>query len=123
VLSDLAQRAVSTAVGRVRDDPAGFLMNRRDGALSQRCHRKVQWTLEFRQADLAGVYRHRLQPHIKAYNAWAQDKGHDLLWVTRHELSEEIISNQERRRCALFLSSTSVAAATIRTTRPNIVTV
>lgn len=51
-------------------------------ALCQRCHHKVQWTLDFHQADLRGVYPDWLQPHVKAYNKWAQGKGRDILWST-----------------------------------------
>jgi 5-methylcytosine-specific restriction endonuclease McrA len=52
-------------------------------ALCQRCHYQVQWTLDFRQADLRGVYPNWLQPHIKAYNDWARGKGRDLFWTAQ----------------------------------------
>jgi len=50
-------------------------------ALCWNCHRRVQWTLDFHQADLRGIYPDWLLPHVKAYNKWAQGKGHDLLWI------------------------------------------
>jgi len=48
-------------------------------ALCQRCHFKVQWTVDFCQANLTGVYPQWLREHVKAYNAWAQGKGRTRL--------------------------------------------
>jgi len=44
-------------------------------ALCQRCHHSVQWTLDFRQSNLTGIYPQWLRAHLKGYNAWAQTKG------------------------------------------------
>jgi len=48
-------------------------------ALCQRCHRDVQWTVDFYQANLTGVYPGWLRAHVEAYNQWAQNKGHPQL--------------------------------------------
>jgi len=48
-------------------------------ALCQRCHREVQWTIDFYQANLTGVYPRWLRAHVKAYNRWAQNKGRPQL--------------------------------------------
>ena len=51
-------------------------------ALCQRCHREVQWTLDFCQSNLTGVYPEWLRAHVKAYNVWAQGKGRTRLTLT-----------------------------------------
>lgn len=48
-------------------------------ALCQRCHRRVQWTVDFYQANLTGVYPGWLRAHVEAYNRWAQNKGRPQL--------------------------------------------
>jgi len=44
-------------------------------ALCQRCHREMQWTIDFHQANLTGVYPEWLRAHVEAYNGWARNKG------------------------------------------------
>ena len=44
-------------------------------ALCQRCHHRVQWTLDFYQSTLTDVYPQWMRAHVRAYNAWAQAKG------------------------------------------------
>ena len=51
-------------------------------ALCQRYHHRVQWTVDFCQANLTGIYPQWLRAHVKAYNAWAQGKGHMRLSLT-----------------------------------------
>jgi len=48
-------------------------------ALCRICHRDVQWTVDFYQANLTGVYPGWLRAHVEAYNHWAQNKGHPQL--------------------------------------------
>ncbi|WP_455363298.1 HNH endonuclease [[Eubacterium] cellulosolvens] len=44
-------------------------------ALCQRCHCEVQWTVDFYQANLTGVYPGWLRAHVEAYDGWARNKG------------------------------------------------
>jgi hypothetical protein len=48
-------------------------------ALCQRCPREAQWTIDFYQANLTGVYPGWLRTHVEAYNHWAQNKGRPQL--------------------------------------------
>jgi len=48
-------------------------------ALCQRCHFRVQWTVDFCQSTLSGIYPRWLREHVKAYNVWAQGKGRTRL--------------------------------------------
>ena len=48
-------------------------------ALCQACHHRVQWTLDFCQANLSGVYPQWLRAHVIAYNVWARNKGRPQL--------------------------------------------
>ena len=40
-------------------------------ALCQSCHFKVQWTVDFCQSTLSGIYPRWLREHVIAYNVWA----------------------------------------------------
>jgi hypothetical protein len=48
-------------------------------ALCQRCHFEVQWTVDFCQSTLSGIYPFWLREHVKTYNVWAQGKGRTRL--------------------------------------------
>ena len=48
-------------------------------ALCQRCHSDVQWTIDFYQVNLTGVYPGWLRAHVEAYNRWAENKGRTQL--------------------------------------------
>ena len=43
--------------------------------LAIRCHREVQWTIDFYQANLTGLYPGRLRTHVEAHNHWVQNKA------------------------------------------------
>ena len=47
-------------------------------ALCQRCHFRVQWTVDFCQSTLSGIYPRWLREHVKAYNAWARQRTHTI---------------------------------------------
>jgi hypothetical protein len=51
-------------------------------ALRKRCHRHLQWTLDFCQSILTDIYPEWLRQHVGGYNAWAQTKGRVQLAVT-----------------------------------------
>ena len=44
-------------------------------ALCRICHREVQWTLDFYQANLTGMYPEWLRAHVASYNQWARHRG------------------------------------------------
>ena len=59
-------------------------------ALCQRCHREVQWTIDFYQANLTGAYPGWLRTHVEAYNHWAQNKGRPQLALALNALLPRI---------------------------------
>ena len=50
-------------------------------ALRQRCHRHVQWTLDFCQSTLTDICPEWLRQHVRGYNSWAQTIGRVQLSV------------------------------------------
>jgi hypothetical protein len=48
-------------------------------ALCQRCHFKVQWSLDFCQSTLTDIYPQWMRAHVRDYNAWAGTKGRSQL--------------------------------------------
>jgi hypothetical protein len=48
-------------------------------ALCQKCHYRVEWTVDFCQPTLTGVYPNWLRSHVEAYNVWAETKGRPQL--------------------------------------------
>jgi hypothetical protein len=64
------------------DDEKRNLLPWNLAALRQRCHRHVQWTLDFCQSTLTDICPERLRQHVRGYNARAQTKGRVQLEVT-----------------------------------------